>query len=632
MIRKDIQIYRCLAVVSVIIYHFNTEILPYGYLGVDLFFVISGYLITKQILNLRLENKFKLSNFYFRRFKRIFPSLISSSIFTLILGFYNLSLEHFYELLRGIKYSLLFIGNVFFSQTIDYFTIDAKRNLIINLWSLSVEEQFYLVFPLIILIGTKLKKIKFSSYVIVCFLFSLIGLSEFFFIKLSISKVFFTFENYLFYSPFARSFQFLIGSLGATFDSNQFKKLKNLNKFFIILLLISFYFSINSLNQIVVTTLSLFLVSNELNIKENRINTLLIHIGNISFSLYLFHQPILAGIRNHIYYSFYNSSNYYSLDNIIFVFFTLIAIYFISILNFYFVEQTYRKENDFSFMNFKFVVIGFFVLLGLVQFPNILGNFKNQTSFITVPNKSVTNSWSTKNGTNYLINKDNQTCIDQDSLENACSFGIGDRKLYILGDSSTSSLVSGLLDDSVLQKFTVIEYTKSGCYPVINICEFIPGYTFYNDVFSINNSTIIVGGVYDNGFNYIPEEDLKKTINQLQGKNNKVIVLGYIPSPKVDEVMYFNKSSILIKSLNEEHYFEELERNNEFNNIIEEFNLPKKENFKYLEIFKSFCNNKECKYFNNTSHFFIDGVHLSYFGAETIFRKSGLKNYLMEID
>ena len=130
MIRRDIQLYRALAVIAVIIYHINEALLPFGYLGVDLFFVISGFLITKQLLELSNKKKLKLSVFYFKRFKRILPSLATSTIFTLTIGFYNLSIEHFYELLRGIKYSYLFVGNIFFSQTMDYFTIDSKRNLI----------------------------------------------------------------------------------------------------------------------------------------------------------------------------------------------------------------------------------------------------------------------------------------------------------------------------------------------------------------------------------------------------------------------------------------------------------------------------------------------------------------------
>lgn len=628
MIRKDIQVYRCLAVVSVIIYHFNSEILPFGYLGVDLFFVISGYLITQQILNLKIENKFKLSDFYFRRFKRIFPSLISSSIFTLIIGFYNLSLEHFYELLRGIKYSLLFIGNIFFSQTSSYFTLDSKRNLIINLWSLSVEEQFYIVFPFLILAGTKFKKIKFSSFVLICLIMSIVGLSEYFFTKLSLSKIFFSFDNYLFYSPFSRVFQFLSGSFGATFNFKIFKKLNKINIFFLFLLLLSFYFSINSLNQIVVTVLAFFLVSNQIYIKDSLLAKLLIHIGNISYSLYLFHQPILAGLRNHIYYSHFDETSFNYLDKILFVIILLLMIYLISIFNFYTIEQTYRKKNKYVFKHFKLVVIGFFVILGLVQFPSFLGNLNNRSSNYIEPTKSISSIWKTKSGTNYLIKLNNQLCIDQDLIESACRYGKGEKKLIILGDSVISSMVSGLLTDDLLEKYTIVEFTKSGCYPVINICSFNLGNKFYNEVFSIYDSTFIIGGIYGN----IPEEYLELTINRILHNNNKVILLGYLPAPKVDEVMYFKKTSKFIKSYDQKHYYDELNKSENFNVLVKNLNISDKSNFTYIDLFKTFCKKNECIYFSDLGNFFIDGIHLSYFGSKTLIEDSQLKNYLLNSD
>jgi peptidoglycan/LPS O-acetylase OafA/YrhL len=320
MIRRDIQLYRALAVIAVIIYHFNEALLPFGYLGVDLFFVISGYLITKQLLELSNKKKLKLSVFYFKRFKRIFPSLATSTIFTLIIGFYNLSIEHFYELLRGIKYSYLFVGNIFFSQTMDYFTIDSKRNLIINLWSLSVEEQFYILFPLMIIIGGKLFKSKYQyQFFLILFLLSLFGLSEAIYTKLSLSKIFFSFDNYLFYSPFSRAFQFLTGSLAASITSRKILRFSKYNRFFLVALLPTLYFELLSFNQILITLLAFFLMINQFELSDRKINTVFVHIGNISFSLYLFHQPILAGIRNHIFYANVNSESFISLKNIPFV-------------------------------------------------------------------------------------------------------------------------------------------------------------------------------------------------------------------------------------------------------------------------------------------------------------------------
>ena len=146
--RTDIQILRGISVLSVVFYHFDKEIFPKGYLGVDIFFLISGFLITGKILTDLENNLFSFKNFYIKRTKRILPSLISTSFLTIAIGLFNLTAEQFSDLIRGIKYSLFFVSNIFFSQSIDYFSLDSERHLIINLWSLSIEEQFYLLYPI----------------------------------------------------------------------------------------------------------------------------------------------------------------------------------------------------------------------------------------------------------------------------------------------------------------------------------------------------------------------------------------------------------------------------------------------------------------------------------------------------
>ncbi len=622
MIRKDIQLYRAIAVLAVIVYHIQEELLPLGYLGVDLFFVISGYLITKQILELIDKNNFKLSNFYFKRFKRIFPSLLTSSIFTLIVGFYNLSLEHYYELLRGIKYSFLFIGNIFFSQTIDYFTIDSKRNLIINLWSLSVEEQFYLVFPIFLLVTFKLFKNR-QRFFFFCFLLSLLGLSEVFYVKLSISKIFFNYENYLFYSPFSRAFQFLAGSLGASIASKYLLKFSKFNFFFIIILVFNFYFDLASYNQFIVTIIAFFLMINEYHLTNRKLNNLFVHLGNISFSLYLFHQPILAGIRNHIFYANLNEDSIFNLNKIAFLTLTVIFIYLVSLFNYVLVEQPYRKVNPFSIFSFKFVLVAFILILGLTIFPQNISSLYNKTAFKI---EALEQSYETKPGTNYLVNKNNQTCIDQDSIDTTCKFGTGNKALYILGDSSISSMINGFFDEEIMRDYTIYEYTKSGCYPVLNKCEFRSGTTYYEDITSISNSSIVIGGIFDNA---IPEKDIINTINLLISNDNQVILLGYIPSPKIDELMYYRKNATLIVSDNLLHFQEEYKSNLEFEKIVKNLGFSKNPKFQYVNIFDSLCKSKKCNYLKNENYFFIDGAHFSYYGAKAAIEGSKIKNILL---
>ncbi len=618
MVRRDIQIYRAVAVIAVIIYHFNVHFLPLGYLGVDLFFVISGYLITKQLLQNGKNKSIKLSVFYFKRFRRILPSLISSSLFTLVVGYYNLSLEHFYELFRGLKYSIFFVGNVFFAQTIDYFSIDSNRNLIVNLWSLGVEEQFYIVFPLLTIVALKLKKIKIINIFVICLLISLVSYTEFFYNKLDLITIFFNFENYIFYSPFTRSSQFLIGSIAATVNKKTFFFKNSIVSYLSIgILPLLFLFDLWSYNQFLVSIIIFYLLLFETKISDNYINKLLFHIGNISYSLYLFHQPILAGIRNNNYYSTQISEKYINLENIYILIGVFLIIYFVSIVNYLLIEQTYRKVTTINLLNFKGVFIGFLIIVvPAIQSSMISSIYSEEFSLNEVLNIQV------KPGTNYLIDEQNQMCIGKDSLDKACTFGTGEEDIYILGDSTIASLVNGIINDNSLNKYTITEYTKQGCYPVLNKCDFKEGTQYYEDVFSIKDSTIILGGIYR-------EETLNKvnfseTLNKIIKNGNIVLLLGYIPSPIIDESMFFKKNAYYIKTNNINHFLEQELLNRNFKNFVSNLDVDKKANLLYVDIFNTFCNSQDCNYFDDGEFLFIDGSHLSYLGAKNIVDNSVL--------
>ena len=617
MVRKDIQIYRAVAVIAVIIYHFNVNFLPLGYLGVDLFFVISGYLITKQLLQNGKDKSIKLSVFYFKRFRRIFPSLISSSLFTLVVGYYNLSLEHFYELFRGLKYSIFFVGNVFFAQTIDYFSIDADRNLIVNLWSLGVEEQFYIIFPLLFIIVLKLKKIKIINFFVICLLISLVSYTEFFYYKLDLSKIFFNFEKYIFYSPFTRSWQFLIGSIAATMNKKPFFNNSIVSYISIGILPLLFLINLQSYNQLLISIIIFYLLLFETKISDNYINKLLFHIGNISYSLYLFHQPILAGIRNNNYYATQISDKYIGLENIYILIGVFVIIYFVSIVNYLLIEQTYRKVTTINLLNFKGIFIGFLIIvIPNIQSSMISSIYSQQFSLNEVLNIQV------KPGTNYLVNEQNQICIDKDSLDTACTFGTGEEDIYILGDSTIASLVNGIINDNSLNKYTITEYTQAGCYPVINICDFKEGTQYYEDVFLIKDSTIILGGIYrENTSNNI---NFSETLNKMIKNGNVVLLIGYIPSPNFDESMFYKKNGYYISSNNINHFLEQELLNSNFKNFVSNLDVDNKANLLYIDIFNIFCNSQYCNYFDNGEFLFTDGSHLSYLGAKNIVDNSVL--------
>ena len=136
---------------------------------------------------------------------------------------------------------------------------------------------------------------------------------------------------------------FLMGSIAATVSKKNLINHKVIKYISIGLLPTLFIFNFQSFNQIIISGIMFYLLIHETHIQNNIFNTALIHIGNISYSLYLFHQPVFAGIRNHNYYATRSSDNYIDLDNIYLVLLVLSTTYLVSLINYLLVEQTYRN-------------------------------------------------------------------------------------------------------------------------------------------------------------------------------------------------------------------------------------------------------------------------------------------------
>ncbi|WP_444946253.1 acyltransferase family protein [Microbulbifer sp. VTAC004] len=149
--RRDIDGLRALAVLPVVFAHAGLEGFSGGFVGVDVFFVISGYLITSILVREVEAGSFSLANFYERRARRILPALFAVLITTIAVGWFVLPPEPLKELAQSVLATVLFVSNIWFWQsTEDYFGAGADWQPLLHTWSLSVEEQFYLGFPLLI--------------------------------------------------------------------------------------------------------------------------------------------------------------------------------------------------------------------------------------------------------------------------------------------------------------------------------------------------------------------------------------------------------------------------------------------------------------------------------------------------
>ena len=152
--RPDIDGLRAVAVLAVVLHHLSASLVPGGYVGVDVFFVISGYLITRIISREMEEGTFTFARFYERRARRIFPALFAMLAVTLAVGYFLLLPSEYSATLRATLGTLFFSSNLVFwrEMAAGYFAQDAKLNPLLHTWSLAVEEQFYVFFPILLLV------------------------------------------------------------------------------------------------------------------------------------------------------------------------------------------------------------------------------------------------------------------------------------------------------------------------------------------------------------------------------------------------------------------------------------------------------------------------------------------------
>ncbi len=143
---------RCLAIVPVVLYHAGLPPFPGGFAGVDVFFVISGYLISSIIMESVSQGSFRVLAFYERRARRLLPALFFAIALTLVGGLFTLTAEDYAEMLQSAVATIFFASNIFFLQRIDYFSQAAEFMPLLHTWSLAVEEQFYFFWPYIFLV------------------------------------------------------------------------------------------------------------------------------------------------------------------------------------------------------------------------------------------------------------------------------------------------------------------------------------------------------------------------------------------------------------------------------------------------------------------------------------------------
>ena len=296
--RRDIDGLRAIAVLSVVGFHAFPDWVHGGFIGVDIFFVISGYLISYQIFTGLLNNNFSVLDFYERRIRRIFPALITVLFASLTMGWFFLLPDEFSALARNVLAGATFSSNFLLWSEAEYFDVAAISKPLLHLWSLGIEEQFYILWP-VALLAINNKSLSIQKTLIWFIVFSFL------------SNIFLIFFNPIadFYSPISRFWELLFGAAIAWMHIQRSNskwlsaKISNWLSVVASTFLALGLFAINKDSLfpgfwavIPVTAATLFIISGPNALINRRILScqFLVGIGLISYPLYLWHWILLS--------------------------------------------------------------------------------------------------------------------------------------------------------------------------------------------------------------------------------------------------------------------------------------------------------------------------------------------------
>ncbi len=466
--RPEIDGLRAIAVGAVILYHAQITIFGYqpfkgGFIGVDIFFVISGYLITSIILKeLNTTGSFSFKHFYQRRVRRILPALLFVMLVSLPFAWIYLLPGSFIDFSKSILYSLGFSSNFYFHYSGQvYGETDGFLKPYLHTWSLSVEEQFYILFPIIIFITFKYFR-KYLIHILILGFFISLGLANWG------SR---NYPSLNFYVLPTRGWEVLAGSILAYFEILQGHRSNNqklnliLPSFGLLLIAHSIIFfndemfhpSFYTLSPIIGVCLIIWF-SNKKELITKIISTkLFVGIGLISYSLYLWHYPIFvfAKITEFTQGSLFKKS------------LLGVVILILSIYSYYFVERPSRNKNNKFKLLISLIIISVSVLVVFNVNVVFKDGYKNRGPEILSKNLSE-RPWE------LLKNSEGKICYDNPL---GCKFNISsNKKIYIIGDSHIGSLLFDLKDKVIKKDYQFIISTLGGClyYPGFNLVETKP--------------------------------------------------------------------------------------------------------------------------------------------------------------
>ena len=291
-LRQDIQALRGLAVLLVVVYHARLYVFDAGYLGVDIFFVISGFLITSMVKNQIERDKFSFTEFYFRRAKRLLPAAYTTFAVTALLSAFILTATEYGQFVDQLIGAVTFTANFVLMFQGSYFGGDAELKPLLHTWSLSIEEQYYLLMPALLYFLPRRYWVRFVVFVVIASLALCIGFGLFW--RSSVAFYFFP----------TRAWEMGLGSLGAFVmaRSDVQSVAKSLFWPSVAALIILPIFPVGGLHPgidaVLACVATLVVILRNHPVLQGVLTRPLAFVGDFSYSLYLIHWPLFALAAN----------------------------------------------------------------------------------------------------------------------------------------------------------------------------------------------------------------------------------------------------------------------------------------------------------------------------------------------
>ena len=625
--RSDIDGLRALAVLSVILFHINTKWVPGGFLGVDIFFVISGYLITLILTKeVATTNKINIINFYKRRIKRIIPALLFVLIPVFITGFLIMAPDDLLSLSKSMVWSFFSAANIYFYSSIDtgYFATGSSELPFLHLWSLGVEEQFYILWPFVVLYLLHYIQSVQKQLLLV----SILLIASLVWAQLIIVQN----HSFAYYMLPTRSWELLAGAFTALLVHSGFRTTNLINNLMafvgLLAIILSFIFvsesapvpGVAALPAIIGATLLILSgVSYQTYVGRLLSFRVFVAIGLVSYSAYLWHWPILAFLH-------------YALVEIdlTIAFIVILTTFTMATVSYLLIETPLRKNN----ISTKNIFLWYFIVpaIVIVTVSTItIQAIKHKSDFIFPWSQLTELNSNTLGAFAYKYNCQYSSFNPKVFNEDRCVYPktVSKTNTILIGDSNAAHYLGMLRILAAEYGFSIRNVTQSSCPMVFDgeldwiyksIEKGCTTYRKYISTEAMKYDTVIIGV---NATDYINKKKFQMYFNQTidtLSKNVKNIIL----LSKIPVFSNYNKDceirSIRLNNLNCSNRFDHMNKDHKANQYLK--NITKKyKNVHYFDLRSLLCHKGTCSpYLDDTPVYFNHG-HLSMKGSELIGKK-----------